>query len=288
MRIALATCAHLPEPDHDEAPTLAALRAAGHEAAPLPWDDPAADPAAFDVVVLRATWNYPQHVEAFCAWLDRTAQVTTLLNPADVVRWNLHKRYLLELAAAGVPIVPTRFVDRGATTDLAALLAETGWTEFVVKPAISAGSWLTRAFTADQVAEAQAFLDQLTAERDAMVQRFMGRVRTDPERAIVWIDGAVSHVLHKALRLADDDEAVTGGLVADADERAIAEQVMEALPAGVAERLLYARVDVMPDDDGRLVLSELEVCEPSLFFPKAPQALARFVAGVERLGLRPG
>ena len=89
----------------------------------LAWDDPQADPAAYDLCVLRSTWNYAQRYDDFLAWVD---SVPRLLNPAAIVRWNSHKSYL-----RGLPVetVPTSF------------RRESPWEDVVVKPAVGAGSW---------------------------------------------------------------------------------------------------------------------------------------------------
>src|SRR5215213_5753384 len=106
-RVALATCRELPTLDADDARLLGLLALHGLAAAPAVWDDPAVDWSGFDLIVLRSTWDYPKRPAAFLAWVDRLPRV---LNPAPVVRWNADKRYLLDLAAAGVPVIPTTVV----------------------------------------------------------------------------------------------------------------------------------------------------------------------------------
>src|SRR5262245_65612149 len=110
MRCALVTCLKIPEPDPDEVLLMAALRVAGIEAALASWDDPRVDWRSFDLAVVRSTWNYHQHLDAFLAWIDRAAASTRLCNPAHVMRWNAHKGYLLELEARGLPIAPKALV----------------------------------------------------------------------------------------------------------------------------------------------------------------------------------
>jgi len=271
VRVALATCATLPEPDIDEAPLLEAFRAAGAEAETLAWDDPAVDPAAFDAICLRATWNYPERAEEFLAWLDRAAGVSRLFNPPAIVRANIDKRYLRDLASKGIPIIPTAFAGPGDTADLASLCDRRKWTDIVIKPAVGAGSFLTERFGEADRAEAQAFLDKHAADRAMLIQRFMPSVATAGERAVVTIDGKVSHAVHKHPRFAADDEKVEGVALAD-DERVFAERVLELL----GDEPLYARVDLIRDDDGSLLLSELEMIEPSLFFPFDDDAARTF------------
>lgn len=273
MRIALVTCKVLPEPDPDEAPLLAACAAAGHDAASVPWDDDGADFAAFDVALLRATWDYHHRPAAFRAWIDRTAQVTRLCNPAPVVHWNLDKVYLRDLAAAGVPIVPTEFVARAGS--VAQIAAARGWRDVVVKPTISAGSANTRRFDAAQHAAADAFLADQLAQRAMMVQPYLAAIDRFGETNLVCIDGEVTHAVRKAARFAGGHESVAA-CAPDPRERAFALRVLAAAPKGV----LYARVDVMYGDDGELLLSELELIEPSLHFRHGPGSAARLVAAL--------
>jgi hypothetical protein len=121
-RVALVTCQQLPEPDPDQQPLLNAIRAAGMESSMLAWDDPQADPAAFDLCILRSAWNYYEDPEGFVKWVDRAASVSRLVNPVAIIHWNLHKRYLRELENAGVPIIPTHFCDKRQSIDLAATM----------------------------------------------------------------------------------------------------------------------------------------------------------------------
>jgi hypothetical protein len=278
MRFALATCRDLAEPDDDEAPLLDALRARGHDAQPLAWDDSAAEPAEFDVVVLRATWNYHIHPEAFLAWAEGVTRVARLVNPLSVVRWNLHKRYLAELAAAGVPVVPTLWFERGARASLHEILDRTGWDEIVVKPAISAASFETHRFTRGDADEADAFLRRLCLARDVMVQPYMRAVDEAGERSLVWIDGEVTHAVGKSPRFAGGEERVSRATEASPEER----QIVETALARFTVQLTYARVDFMPGPDGSPLVSELELIEPSLFFPLCQRALDRFADALVR------
>ena len=146
--VALVSCIELPEPDLDEAPTRRALAEAGIRAEVSGWDDPAVDWSRARLTVLRAAWNYPFRADEFLAWVERTAGVSELWNPLHVVRWNAHKSYLIDLERKGIPVTPTALIQRGAATTLEAILAERGWADVVVKPAVSAGSYRTIKVTA--------------------------------------------------------------------------------------------------------------------------------------------
>jgi O-ureido-D-serine cyclo-ligase len=194
------------------------------------------------------------------------------LNPIEVCRANVRKRYLLELAARGVPIVPTTLVARGGTCDLAA----SGAPRIVIKPEIGAASRDAAAFEPADPAAAR-HLAALTARGDALVQPYVRSVEGYGERSVVWIDGALSHAIRKAPRFAGDGERVSGPFEIADDERAVA--LAALAPYG---DLLYGRVDLARDDAGRPMVMELELIEPSLFFAHGAGSAARFVAGLAR------
>ncbi len=276
MRVALVTCLQPPEPDPDERLLVAAV-GAGADAEIAAWDDDAVDWSAYDLCVLRSTWNYHRVPDRFLAWLDRASAVTRLANPPEVVRWNHHKGYLLELAARGVPAAPTVLLRAGADARLADVMAAQGWADVVVKPAISAGSRATRRVRgADPAGEAH--LADLLAREDALVQPYLRAVETHGERSLVWIAGELTHSMRKRPRFDQEHEAVEGPLPIAPEARALAEAAL----APIAASLLYGRIDVAPDDDGRLRVMEVEVIEPSLFLAQHPPALERFAEAICR------
>jgi hypothetical protein len=281
MDIALATCRVLPEPDSDEAPTLVALRAAGLRAEAVAWDDPEADFSRARMTVLRATWSYPDDPARFLAWVERTAAVTELWNPLAAVRWNLHKGYLLELDRAGVPVVPTWLVRRGEATALAEILAARGWSDVVIKPAVSNASRLTVRSGPATGEDGEAHLRRLAVREDVLVQPYLASVEGYGERSLVWIDGEITHAVRKSPRLVRQSEAVSGPLPVSPAEAEVARAAL-AVAVAAGAPLLYARIDLAPGPDGTPQVMELELIEPSLFFPFSPAALDRFVRAVAR------
>jgi hypothetical protein len=283
IALRIATCRPLPEPDHDEAPLAAALAAGGFDARLVAWDDPAADWTAPIPTLLRSTWNYPLAIDAFLAWVDRVSATAPLINPPDIVRGNVHKRYLQELAARGVPVVPTTLVERGQTCELAAIAAIAtihGAASVVIKPEVGANSLGARRFAPADPA-ALAHLAALTARGAALVQPYVASVDAYGERSLVWIDGALSHAIRKVPRFADGDdrdERTEGPFPIADDERAVAEAAL----APVAGRILYGRVDLARDAGGQPMVMELELVEPSLYLVRQPGALERLVDGLRR------
>ena len=135
MRIALVTYRRLPDLDPDDRPLAAVLTGRGHEVTAALWDDPGLDWKRFDLAMLRSPWDYFHRRDEFLRWAERTAAETRLWNPLELIRWNSHKGYLVELRAQGAPVIPTEIVKAGATVDLRARMAANGWTRAVVKPA---------------------------------------------------------------------------------------------------------------------------------------------------------
>jgi hypothetical protein len=279
LDVALASCRELPEPDPDAAPLARALAAAGIDAEVLAWDDGEANWSRARVTVLRSTWDYPSRRDAFLDWAERVSTVSRLWNPLAVVRWNTYKGYLLELEGRGVPVVPTVLLPSGTNATLREIRAERAWEDVVVKPVVSAASFRTRRFGAGRLEAGETHLQELLAERDVLVQRYLPSVEDYGERALVWIDGELTHAVRKTPRFEGEDESVSTDAVPIAPaEAALARRAIDAVGAP----LLYARVDVAPGPEGEPVLMELELVEPSSFFPQCPPALERFVGGLRR------
>jgi glutathione synthase/RimK-type ligase-like ATP-grasp enzyme len=280
--VLLATGAEHPELWEDELLLVEALAERGLSVRPGVWSDPAVDWAAARLVVIRSAFDYIRDRDAFCAWADRVEATTPLHNAARVLRWNSHKSYLRELEAAGVPIVPTAWIDAGSRADLAGLLAERSWRDAVVKPAVDNGARGALRVHAADPEEGQSHLDLLLAERDVMIQPFVAATETSGERAMIHIDGRFSHAIRKDQMLAGRAFSLdrTPPIHPEPAELALAEQVLSLIPESP---LLYARVDAVMDEDVARLM-ELEMIEPVLFFSKAPGSAERMADAIaERL-----
>lgn len=271
-RVAVVTCRALPRPD----PGLPVLRDAfgsrGVEATIAAWDDLSIDWSGFDAVVIQSTWNYVQEFERFWPWLEATAKATRLVNPLEVIRWNIHKRYLIELAAAGVPTVATELVPAGVEPAWDSIFAR--WDEIVLKPAISAGSFQTVRVAKGDVNAARTHR-LANGSRDMLVQPLLPSVIEQGERNLVYLGGRFEHAIRKGARWSGQPEASGGLLQPDRDELDLAEQVLATVRAKGIGEPAYARVDVARDRNDRAVLMELELIEPSLFFDRVHAAAGR-------------
>ncbi len=268
--------------DEDEPLLLAALRRAGAAPTMVAWDDPTTDWSAYDIAVIRSTWDYARRHAEFLAWAAATSERTRLHNPLPVLRWNTDKRYLRELAAAGVPVVPTDWLEPGERVEL----PSTG--EYVVKPAVSAGARDTARYTTADRKQAHAHAaGLLDAGRTVMVQPYLTGVDDAGETALLFLDGQLSHAVRKGALLARGRPVPAVLFTAEsiqprtpsAAQREVAAAALAATPAG-DRPLLYARVDLVPGRDGRPLLLELEVTEPSMFLTTSAGAAQRFAAAI--------
>lgn len=263
------------DPDHDTPLLVAALRDRGAAAAPVVWHDARVDWSAFDLLVLRSPWDYPERTAELDAWLATVEAATTLLNPPALVRWNLDKRYLGELAAAGVAVVPTTYCT-DADQVRAALAALPG--RAVVKPAVSAGARSTGLFDAHDpaaLALARAVLDQGGV---VMVQPEVAELSAGAEKAVYLVDGEITHAIAKGALLAPGGGLI-GGVYQEnpvpvevtAAEAAFARATLAAVQQVTGCKVpLYARVDLVDSAAHGIVLLEAELFEPALNLHVAP------------------
>lgn len=310
--IALVTYAAAPALSADDQLLAGALQTLGASTHAVPWDDPKADWSSYDLVVLRSAWDYHLRAEEFDRWLDELERDgVRLVNPYPVVRWNGDKRYLIELARAGVAVVPTEVVSpapvgpgaagtRSSRETLEQILQRNGWQDAVVKPVVSASGHATWRTSVGEATGHEGRFQELVAASPAgvLVQPFVPAVVSEGEWSLVFIAGRYSHAAIKRPRGGEfrvqrehggtyAPATAPPGLVADA-ERAIA---AAAACAGVApEELAYARVDGVStesDTGARLLLMELECLEPNLFFLQAPEAARRMAEALMRQVLAP-
>jgi glutathione synthase/RimK-type ligase-like ATP-grasp enzyme len=286
--IALATCAVMPV-ESDEGPLVAAFERAGVATRWAVWDDPDEDWSRYVGVLIRTTWDYIDKIDAFRAWVDAAGAATTLWNPAPVVRWNSHKRYLPELAARGVPVVPTTYVatDGRASLDL---LPDDDGHGFVVKPAESIGAiGLTRWGSDDAGrAGAVAAAEVLRSEgQDVLIQPLVPAIAEAGETSVIFIDGQLSHAVRKVPAAGDIRSQPEYGSEVTAVEASPAQvdlgrrelaTTLDALGLD-GDHLLYARVDCV-DHQGTPSLMELELIEPDLYVGYDDGAADRVVAAI--------
>lgn len=270
--VSLVTHQGLPQGSDDDQLLAEALRAQGCSVRLAVWNDPNVDWGAGRLTLIRSTWDYHLQPRDWLAWIDRVAAQTRLVNSPRLLRWNTDKRYLGELGKRGVRCLPTVFIEGGGGPSLPAIAAREGWGELVLKPAIGASARGALRLRPEQVADAgEQHLRQLLREGAVLVQPYMAVVEQAEERCLVFIAGQYSHAFVKP--------AFSGGAAgyaavrlheASEQEQAVARQVLAAAP----EMPLYARVDLIPDEQGPLLM-ELELIEPDMALRLIPPAAER-------------
>lgn len=242
------------------------------------WRDPQVAWESFDLAVVRTTWDYVEHRDEFVRWAAETGELTRLLNTPEVLRWNTHKSYLLELEERGAPCVPTAWLARDDRIDLGALIRARGWSRAIVKPAVGAGSQGLERVDVPVTADAQAHLDRLLDADDALVQPYLPAVETRGELSVVVIDGTATHAVRKVpgsgeFRVQQQFGSDYRQEVLDDGVVRLAEWIVES----TGHDLLIARVDLIETDEGALQLVELEATEPDLYVTIVP-AVAGHIA----------
>jgi hypothetical protein len=243
------------------------------------WDDPALAPDAFDAFVIGTTWDYQEKAAAFLTALERIAARRPLFNPLPLVRWNLEKTYLRELAERGVPVVPTRWEPRAERAAIEAAFDALGAEHLVVKPVVGASAWRQcRVRRGDPLPPAATL-----PPGAAMIQPFLPAAAEEGEYSYVFFGGEFSHCVLKTPAPGDYRvQSMYGGRErAHAPAAADLERARAAL-AALETTPLYARVDLVRGADGALLLMELELVEPYLYPEQGPEMGEAFAAALER------
>jgi len=273
--LVVATCREWPEPSRSDALYIDALRARGVAVRHAPWN---ADPGPFlaaGVVILRSTWDYHHDLPGFRRWLSLLdAAGVPLWNPPALVRWNLDKRYLLELGQAGIPIPQSVVLDTPSSDAVTEVMQARGWEEAVLKPAWGASGFGVRLVRLSEVPDAPFDLE--APGRPVIVQEYLGEVAAHGEVALVYFGGGFSHAVLKQpaageFRVNSQYGGSVSVIAAPEELRSAGERVIAALPSVP----LYARIDGVLRD-GEFVVMEVELHEPGLWLHLAEGASERF------------
>jgi hypothetical protein len=294
----LVTCQAIPDLDEEDAPLVAALAERGVEARPVIWDDPTVDWSEADLSVLRSPRDYARRREQFVAW---ARSVPRLLNPAEVVAWNTDKHYLEDLRARDVPVLATQWFEPEARLSKQRIHTRfPAGGEFVIKPAVSGGAQDSGRYTANEAdARRLAILHAarlLNEGRAVMVQRYQPSVDVIGERSLVFIEGEFVYAVHKAAMLHGPSQGPEethieriDRVTASGAELAAAERVHEVVHQIMRERggdsfdgLLYSRIDLVNDEEGRPTVMEVALTDPSLHFSHYPGALEAFALAIHQ------
>ncbi len=254
--------------DHDLDILTAALDAADQKWQIVNWDDASLDWSQFSIAVLRSTWDYYARLDEFVAWVDCVSTQTQLQNSAEIVRWNVDKRYLQEMSANGIPVMTTTFVSQPSDITPGLIVGDV-----IIKPIVSAGSNNTARYRKDAAA-ARAQLDHILASGGvAMVQPYSPSIDTVGETGLVYLGGKFSHAFGKDAVFSETEQVHNGVHVqevitartATASEHSLGDAVMKFLVNKFGVTPLYARIDMVTNIDGVPEIMEVELTEPSLY-----------------------
>ncbi|MFN5149155.1 MAG: RimK family alpha-L-glutamate ligase [Flavobacteriia bacterium] len=259
------------------------LKYRGYKVQRLSWDDSEMDWTATRYIIFRTTWDYFDRFAEFTEWLEKVRNKTTLMNSEALILWNLDKHYLAELEMKGVNIPPTFFIEKGNTHSLKELFEQSGWSKAILKPVVSGAARHTYVIEHRTLQQLEKLFKELITEESLMLQEFQHNIMSGGEISLILFNGEYSHsVLKKAksgdFRVQDDFGGTVHDHSASDDEIAFAVKCLSHCP----ELPIYARVDLIRDNQNALALGELELIEPELWFRKDPNAAVLFADALEQ------
>jgi glutathione synthase/RimK-type ligase-like ATP-grasp enzyme len=285
--VAFVTYAEFPLLYDDDKLPAGLLRHRGVDVEVTLWDSREVRWEEFDAVVLRSCWEYHLRTQEFLDWIALMEQrVVRLWNSPAVVRENIDKHYLKRLADEGVPVAPTVLLEPGSDFGIAAILEEHGWPQAVIKPAVSMSAYRTWITDPSRAASDERKVREMLSSSGVLIQRFIPEVRTRGEWSLVFFMKEYSHAVLKMPNYGDfrTQRDFGGRHVESIPPRPLVEQAQRII-SKVKGPLLYARVDGV-EVGGELMLMELELIDPVLFFSHCDSAAERFADAVERVARR--
>ena len=282
-KIALLACEKFPNLTSSDQLLIPALAKHNISAKAEIWDNPSVDWTTYDYLIFRNTWDYYEKEQQFNLWLDQIEKLgIKTLNSIKIIQQNKHKFYLKDLQEKGVKIIPTLFQEKTNSLDLKAIIPD-HWKKIVIKPAFSAGSYLTEVFQPSEIESINSKYSSIAIEKELLIQEFKSEIITLGETSFIFFNKQFSHCVNK--KPAENDFRIqvqfggkytlvqpTKGLIEQA------QQIVSLFP----DNLLYARVDGIIIDN-QINLMEVECIEPDLYFRLAPASLVSFVASVLEL-----
>ena len=273
-KIVLLSCDDVWKMVEDDHLLINELTNQGYEVTTVSWNSKT-DWSRFDLALIRTTWDYTKHLEAFLQVLQDITKTTPLLNTIDVVRWNCHKGYLKELQGHGIKLLPTVFFSH---SDHLALPDDWKGNRFIIKPCVSAGAYKTTILSRHEVEDGTYRNEMIPG--DWMCQPFLESIK-EGEVSLLFFNRQFSHALNKVPK--DGDFRVQeefGGTVVPLNPSEkllkLGHEIIKLVPYDI----LYARVDLVPFENS-YALMELEMIEPSLYFRSNAEAAKNFVSALE-------
>jgi glutathione synthase/RimK-type ligase-like ATP-grasp enzyme len=263
---------------------LDALKQEGVHAVRKSWSDPYFDWNSTKHILFRTTWDYFDRYDEFSKWLTDVSTKTKLLNSENIINWNIDKHYLTDLKAKGIHICETYFIEKGSSTTLQDLHEKLGWQKTVLKPCISGAARHTYKLDASNIEQHETIFQELISEEAMMLQPFQENIMTKGEYSFVVINGEYSHAVLKIakpgdFRVQDDFGGTVHHHEATNEQIEFAENAVKAC----IELPMYARVDVIVDNEDKLAISEIELIEPELWFRNNSEAAIKLAKAIKQL-----
>ncbi len=249
----------------------------------IAWDD-SCDLSGFRFALFRTTWNYFDELSSFVNFLKKWSPIVSFINPYQQILWNLNKKYLLELAMLGVNITETEIVTKSNYVTLKNICQKRNWKNIVIKPCVSAAAWQTHHIKEVQINNSEKLFYELVEKQNMIVQEFQNNIQSFGELSLMIIGGKYSHaVLKKAkigdFRVQDDFGGSVETYLANKQEIDFAEKTISLLPF----HPIYARVDIIVDNQNKLALSELEIIEPEMWFRLSESSVKKLAGEIKKI-----
>jgi len=260
---------------------IKALENKGMSVIRVDWADENFDWSSAKTAIFRTTWDYFDRFDEFISWINNTKSQLSFINSVELILWNIDKHYMQDLAAQGVNIPETRFIESGEQISLNEILSATGWNDAILKPAISASARHTYRINPGNCSKLESVYQSLIQTEAMLLQPFQNSVLERGEIALMFFEGKYSHAILKTAKKGDFRvQSEFGGTVQDhiptQAEITLGEQVLQACNS----MPVYARVDIIEDNNGILAVAELELIEPELWFRYTPEAAESFADAV--------
>ncbi|MFV8334064.1 ATP-grasp domain-containing protein [Flavobacterium sp. GSP14] len=283
MKIAILTCEKLPDLNPEDQNIITELAKHNINVKATIWDDKTVNWTDFDYLIFRNTWDYFEKETEFKIWIDQIEKLgIKTLNPIAIIQQNIHKFYLRDLQKLGVTILPTVFIDKTNHLNLTEVIPS-HWKKAVIKPAFSAGSYLTEVFDVSEIQTINEKYKSIAAEKELLLQEFMPEIQTIGETSFIFFDKKFSHAVNK--KPVDGDfrvQSLFGGQYTLVQPTTTLIEKAQKIVNTFPDHLLYARVDGIIINS-ELHLMEIECIEPDLYFNLSENALERFVNAIVEL-----
>jgi hypothetical protein len=259
------------------------MQALGWSVDTVPWRGPEVAWRDYDAVYVGTPWDYPEDVGRFIRLLehiDRSGPV--LVNDVELVRWGLAKTYLLDLETRGAEIVPSLWYDTMSAGRLSSCFDDLASERIVIKPVVSTNATDTFLVGRGQASDMEPRLLSRFEDRAFVAQPFIENIQAEGEFSLFYLGGDYSHAIRKVPRVQDfrvQEEHGASILSVEPEAALIAcadgiLQLVDPLP-------VYARCDLVRGPDGRFLLMELELVEPSMYLRMDAGAPQRFAGAFD-------